>query len=181
MVVLASQLGDLSELGGLGVDSESLSLVLLLLLLSKAFRLRRRLSLSSGYATSLVGGDVVGIWGVVALLLLVTMVTVGVAWVAGEGEVVRIGTGMSLVLVLESGGSGEDSGLEWWSKMLSLSSSSNEVFCDDLVEVGLAPSSLSWSVVTFLLSASMRRSMAVNSCWISLPAPCEHRCIHVRK
>ena len=61
MVVLASQLGDLSELGGLGIDSESLSLVLLLLLLSKAFQLWRQLSLFLGYAASLVGGDVVGI------------------------------------------------------------------------------------------------------------------------
>ena len=60
MVVLASQLGDLSELGGLGIDSESLSLVLLLLL-SKAFQLWRQLSLFLGYAASLVGGDVVGI------------------------------------------------------------------------------------------------------------------------
>ena len=36
VVVLASQLGDLSELGGFGVDSESLSLVLLLRRSSKA-------------------------------------------------------------------------------------------------------------------------------------------------
>ena len=99
--------------------------------------------------------------------MVVTMVMVGMAWVAaGEGEVVRIGTGMRRVLVLESGGSGDDSGLDWWSKMLSLSSSSKEVFCDDdLGVVSFAPSSLpSWFVETFLLRASIRRSMAVNSC-----------------
>ena len=59
---------------------------------------------------------------------VVTMVTVGVALVAGEGDVVRIGTGMRRVLVLEPGGSGEDSGLERYSKRLSLSSSSKEAF-----------------------------------------------------
>ena len=75
---------------------------------------------------------------------VVTMVIVGVAWVAaGEGEVVSIGTGMRRVLVLESGGSGDDSGLDWWSKMLSLSSSSKDVFCDDdLGVVSFVPSSL---------------------------------------
>ena len=74
---------------------------------------------------------------------MVTMVMVGVAWVAaGEGEVVSIGMGMRHVLVLESGGSGDDSGLDWWSKMLSLSSSSKDVFCDDdLGVVSFVPSS----------------------------------------
>ena len=76
-------------------------------------------------------------------VVVVTMVMVGVAWVtAGEGEVVSIGTGMRCVLVLESGGSGDDSGLDWWSKMLSLSSSSKDVFCDDdLGMVSFVPSS----------------------------------------
>ena len=77
-------------------------------------------------------------------VVVVTMVMVGVAWVAaGEGEVVSIGTGMRRVLVLESGGSGDDSGLDWWSKMLSLSSSSKDAFCDDdLGVVSFVPSSL---------------------------------------
>ena len=45
-------------------------------------------------------------------VVVVTMVIVGVVCVSGEGEVVSIGTGMRRVLVLESGGSGDDSGLE---------------------------------------------------------------------
>ena len=93
-------------------------------------------------------------------VVVVTMVMVGVA------EVVSIGTGMRRVLVLESGGSGDDSGLDWWPKILSLSSSSKEVFCDDdLGVVSFAPSSPpSWPVEAFLLRASIRRSMAVNNC-----------------
>ena len=43
-------------------------------------------------------------------VVVVTMVTTGVVCVSGV--VVSIGTGMRRVLVLESGGSGDDSGLE---------------------------------------------------------------------
>ena len=100
VVVLASQLGDLSELGGFGVDSESLSLALLLRRSSKA------------------------------------------SWLLGSMAIAPRPLRSSSCLVLESGGSGDDSGLDWWSKMLSLSSSSKEVFCDDdLGVVSFVPSS----------------------------------------
>ena len=62
--------------------------------------------------------------------------------------------------------SGDESGLECGSsKKLSLSSSSNEAGMEDLAGAS--------SVLAFLRSASMRRSIAVNSCWMSLVAPYE--------
>ena len=70
VVVLASQLGDLSELGGFGVDSESLSLALLLRRSSKASWLLGSMAIAPWPLRSsswrykcpslvLVGGDVV--------------------------------------------------------------------------------------------------------------------------